>query len=147
MRTPTAGRLAGPVAVIAFLALAGAAVGSASDNGAKRHIRQAFTDFRSGLRHENGERACGRMTLRYRRELLSGAAEGGVAGLGCVRVIESVGRELYNTIISRTLTEITMRGDHRARAYTNANSTICFRREHGRWRLDDAAETRKPRLC
>ena len=128
-----------PLAVVlGALALPSAAH---AESMTKPAVQRAFTDWKSGLRHEDGERVCGRMTFRYRRELLSKIAkETGVAGLGCVSLFDSYGREIYDDTRSRRLRRISIDG-RRARAVTvETGDTVCFFRDADRrWRLNYAS--------
>ncbi len=126
-------------AVVGFLALAPASSPASSRASVERSIRTAFTEFKSGLRHADGKLTCSRMTLRYRQQILSAAASGGVAGVGCETFFDVNGRDIYNDIKSKKLLSISVKGS-RAKAKTDAGSLIIFVRSSGRWRLDSARQ-------
>lgn len=102
------------------------------------HVQLALTEFRSGLRHEDGELTCSRMTLRHRRAMLSALASGGIAGLGCVLVVEIYGREVYNDMkdSGRRVRSVTRTVRNGARARTTTGGTFCVRLVDRRWRID-----------
>lgn len=129
--------LAAAGTVVAAL-LVPAQAGAESATGAA--VQRAFTEFKSGLRHEDGDLACSRMTLRYRTSVLAALADqDGVAGIGCVTFIETYGREAYNEINARRLSRITVRGSY---ASASAPGTrLTFRRVDGRWRIDTSRLT------
>lgn len=110
----------------------------------RAQLQNAYTEFRSGLRHEDGDLTCGRMTFGYRRQLLSGLAEEGVAGLGCVAFVESYGRELYNELDPHNarLGRVRRASATRARALQWVGGSICFAEVDGRWRIARADERR-----
>jgi len=97
-------------------------------------VQRAFTDWRSGLRHEDGERACSRMTSSARQAVIAAMAEEGITGLGCATILDIGGRDLWSSMKSRRLHGVVVSGT-RARAITNVGSRVSFRREGGRWKL------------
>lgn len=123
--------------VVGSLVLAPASSSASSRASVERSIRTAFTEFKSGLRHADGKLTCSRMTLRYRQQILSAAASGGVAGVGCETFFDVNGRDFYNDIKSKKLLSISVKGS-RAKAKTDAGSLIVLVRSTGRWRLDSA---------
>lgn len=128
-----------------ILAIGVGSIATPAANGAsgslRDHVQLALTEYRSGLRHEDGELTCSRMTLRHRREVLSAAASGGLAGVGCVRLIGIFGREVYNEIKDdgsrvRAVTRTVRNG---ARARTTTGGAFCVRLVDRRWRIDSNA--------
>jgi hypothetical protein len=120
----------------------GLAVPPAADASTLRHqVQNAYTEFRSGMRHEDGDLACGRMTLGYRIQLLAEVADEGVAGLGCVTLIELYGREVYNEMDPRNgrLERVRRASPTRALALQRMGGSICFARVDGRWRIARAS--------
>jgi hypothetical protein len=132
--------------VLTVVALAaGVAAPSASAAPSLHHqLQNAYTEFRSGLRHEDGDLTCGRMTLQYRRQILGAVADEGVAGLGCVAFVQEYGRELYNELDPRNarLGQVKHASATRARALQRLGGSICFARVDGRWRIARADEQR-----
>ena len=136
MRITTAAALALTLAIGVGSTAAPAA--SASSASLRDHVQLALTEFRSGLRHEDGELTCSRMTLRYRRGLLSAVASEGIAGLGCVSLVDMFGREVYNDMTNngRTVRSVTRTVHNGARARTTTGGTFCARLVDRRWRID-----------
>lgn len=124
---------------------AGLALPSAAGaSGLRGQVQNAYTEFRSGMRHEDGDLTCGRMTLAYRRQLLAAVVQEGVAGVGCVAFIETYGREIYNSFDGRgaRLGQVTRASAISARALQQTGGSICFARVAGRWRIARADEHR-----
>lgn len=113
-------------------------VAKGASSSLQDHVQLALTEFRSGLRHEDGELTCSRMTLRLRRVVLSALASEGVAGLGCVMVMNIYGRELYNDMkgSGSRVRAVTRTVHNGARARTTTGGTFCVRRVDRRWRID-----------
>lgn len=113
-----------------------AATGASSS--LRDHVQLALTEYRSGLRHEDGELTCSRMTLRHRRALLSALASEGIAGMGCVLLVEIYGREVYNDMkdTGRRVRSVTRTVRNGARARTTTGGTFCVRLVDRRWRID-----------
>ena len=126
------------VGAFASIAPAATAAPSAGEPSTPAAVQRAFTEWRSGLRHEDGELACSRMTRAARQAVIAAMAEEGVTGLGCAVILNIAGRELWTSVKSRRLHAIVVRGA-RARAVTNVGSRVVFRRESGRWKLDRPA--------
>ncbi len=81
----------------AFLCAPAASASAASDRKIASSVRHAVEDWKSAIRHSDGERACGRMTLRYRRQFIGAFIDSDpiFAGMGCESLIDSFGRRLY----------------------------------------------------
>jgi hypothetical protein len=124
------------------LAIAASAFAQAPEPSTRAAVQRALTEFRSGLRHSDGELACSRMTLRLRQQLLAvWKRETSTTGLGCEAVIEIYGSQIYDPNSGRTIRTVVFDGA-RARACTTTGGRANFVRERGRWRLDRAAERR-----
>lgn len=127
------------ITFLAAVSVAGAADGRRSIRAERASVQLALTEFRSGLRHEDGELTCSRMTKRYRQKLIDIAVDEGLRGLGCVGTINVLGRLLYDEVGStgRKLVKTKIYDRRRqARARTNSGGRICFRKQGGDWRID-----------
>jgi hypothetical protein len=108
----------------------------------ERAIRFAWKELRSALRHEEGAKACRRMTLKYRKQLLGAVKDAGGGGLGCERVIDVAGREAYRAIrhLAPTLRQISVHGT-KARACSPGVATMSFRKQGGIWKFNGDSKT------
>ena len=124
------------VAVTATAALAVPAPAPAQEK-TKASIRFAWKDLRSALRHEEGAKACRRMTLKFRRFLLGEVKKAGGGGLGCEKVIDMAGKEAYDAIrnLGERLGTIKVDGS-KARACTPDGGILSFRKEDGIWKFN-----------
>lgn len=136
MRILTAAVL--PLALVIGLGSAATPAANGASSSLREHVQLALTEYRSGLRHEDGELTCSRMTLRLRRAALSALASEGTAGLGCVSLVEIYGRELYNDMkdSGRRVRSVTRTVRNGARARTTTGGTFCVRLVDRRWRVD-----------
>jgi hypothetical protein len=79
---------------ILLSALLFAPAASASPESSVRH---AVQDWKSAMRHSDGARACGRMTLHYRRAFIGAFIDSDptYAGMGCESLVDWYGRLIY----------------------------------------------------
>jgi len=132
------------LAVVLMALLPGQQAGAADPSKTKASIKLAYTEFRSGLRHSDGELACSRMTLHLRGQILGVFAdELGTSGVGCEDTIDRYGRAIYNEIRNdgRHLARIALINTTRARARTTTGGSACFRRDEGRWKLHSGGKS------
>ena len=130
--------------VLACCASAVAVARAESPARARQSIRFAFTQLKSGLRHNDGELACSRMSLPLRQQLLGEVArKTGAAGVGCVDTMGVYGRTTYEQIGPVRVLSIDVRHT-RAWARSSGGGLMCFIRDGERWKLGVARECSGP---
>src|SRR5215211_2735400 len=93
------------------LTIAAPAFAQAPEPSTRTAVQRALTEFRSGLRHSDGELACSRMTLRLRQQLLAvWARETKTRGVGCEGVIDIYGSQIYAPNSGRTIRTVAFHG-------------------------------------
>lgn len=124
--------------IVAYLALfiALGAPASAASRSEAGSVRLALTELNSGLRHSDGKKACGRMTLRLRTDMLARLvqADPSFSGMGCARIVDLFGRELYEPG-NMPRTRIVVRGSCAEWVKTDGRYGRSLR-QSGRWMFD-----------
>lgn len=94
---PAVLKVALAIVLSALVCAPAASASAASDREIASPVRHAVQDWKSAIRHSDGERACGRMTLRYRRQFIGAFIDSDpiFAGMGCASLIDAFGRRLY----------------------------------------------------
>ena len=99
-------------------------------------VRHAVTELKSGLRHNDGPKACGRMTLRLRKQIIGifVKADPSLAGRGCADILSMYGRQIFEA--NGKITNIKVNG--RCANFRGASSGKKFhaRKVEGRWLYD-----------
>jgi len=131
---PAVPKIALAIVLSALVCAPAASASKASDMAA---MQRAVTDFKSSLRHNDGERACSRMTLKVRKQLLAiiVAEIPGHAGAGCVRMMDLYGRDVY--VEFKGPTKLRGMSAHHGNCvqWRDSDGTAHGVKQRGRWKL------------
>lgn len=118
---------------ITALVLVAPAPSQASES---RSVRHAVTEFQSGLRRNDGPKACGRMTLRLRKHIIGVFVEAdpSLAGRGCADILSLYGREIF--MARQSINSLKVRGRCADFRGESRNKKYRAKKVDGRWRYD-----------